>query len=153
MNRDEHFEELQRLLVRHKQITGQYLKDSIGEIGEHLVANHLNLKLVRLNKAGYDAIDDQRVRYQIKTSMIELNAKRRGAFANIKLDHPWDYLCFCMLTEKYTLISIHIISREEFAAIRDHSVVKHKFITSAVVCRHATLIYGEYPIRRLYGVT
>ena len=149
---DQHFEELQQLLVRHRQLTGHYLKDSIGEIGEYIVAKEFNLKLVRLNKAGYDAIDKHRVRYQIKSTMIERGAKRRGGFSNIKLSLPWEYIYFCMLTEKYVPISIHRISRKELAAISDHSVVKHNFMTSAVVCKHATLVYGEYPLRKLYGV-
>jgi len=87
-----------------------------GEVGEFLVCKKLNLSLVvnQIN-AGYDALDKEEKRYQIKTRRITNNhiAGRIGSFSK----HKFDYAVLAILDKGYELKKIYKMSYKKLVSI------------------------------------
>ena len=82
------------------RLTGKPL-GMTGEIGEYETARLLNLKLAAAREPGYDAIDDNGKKYQIKSRSIPRSSQRKGGMiGSIKLDHQWDAVLLLLLDEE-----------------------------------------------------
>lgn len=152
MNIEQHYSELQAIAARHRKITGDWLKDANGVIGEFITIQHLNLKPAPFNQKDYDALDNNKLKYQIKTSAIEKRAHRRGSFSHIKTSQDWDFLILCTLAETYQPITIHGIHKDEYILIPDKSVRKSNFLSGQAVQKYCHLIYQNANLARLYGI-
>lgn len=95
--------------LEYEKITKEVRKVGItGEVGEVLACYHLGLRLcVDQRAAGYDAIDSDGKRVQIKTRRSETeglprDAGRLGTFSK----HPFDYALLVLLDRHYRVAEI-----------------------------------------------
>ena len=75
-----------------------------GEVGEYKASRLLKLKRVsgNINK-GFDAIDTQGKKVQIKTRIYSRNSERTSAFTNF----DFDYAILVLLSDKYEITEIY----------------------------------------------
>lgn len=105
------------LAVRYYHLTGRPLGIT-GEVGEYEVARLLNLKIAVARECGFDAMDGQGRRIQIKARSLlpkkkTLSSHRLGS---IDLNSPWDAVVFILMDDKFQPISIHEATREAVTA-------------------------------------
>lgn len=88
--------------LEYERVTGRKLGIT-GEIGEILVCDKFKLNLlVDPLMAGYDAMDKERNKYQIKSKRIIKNSGCVGSFAKYK----FDYLIMILLDKNYKVIGM-----------------------------------------------
>lgn len=102
--------------IDYCRLTGKPLGIT-GEIGEYEAARLLDLKLSAAREAGYDAIDPQGRRYQVKTRCINENGLRKTQrLGSIKLTHPWESVLLVILDMEFRATEIWQAERESIAA-------------------------------------
>ena len=75
-----------------------------GEVGEYKASRLLNLKRAQGNiNKGFDAIDTQGKKVQIKTRIYSRNSERTSAFTNF----GFDYALLVLLSDKYEITEIY----------------------------------------------
>lgn len=91
----------------------------IADYAERLVATRLNLSLAGRSAAGYDAVDGDGVRYQIKARRVtpENSSRQMSALRSLDAD-PFDYLIAVLFTESLQLVGMWRMSLE---TVRRHS--------------------------------
>jgi hypothetical protein len=95
-------------LAYEKHTHGKRKLGVTGEVGEILVCYHLGLRLVLDSRSqGFDAIDKDGLKVQIKTSRSESeglpkNAGRTGRFSK----HPFDYALLGLLDHNYQISEV-----------------------------------------------
>jgi len=88
-----------------------------GEIGEYEAARLLGLKLSSAREAGYDAINPDGHRYQIKARCINESGLRKSQrLGSIKLTHPWDSVLLVILDMDFRATGIWQAERDAIAA-------------------------------------
>lgn len=96
----------------------------LGDYTEWLVANALKLELQTNSKAGYDGIDKNNVRVQIKGRRITPDNKSRQLSAIRKYDKKdFDELAAVIYDENFDVIDAVLIPHEvvgEYATFREH---------------------------------
>lgn len=96
----------------------------IGDYTEWLVAKSLGLELAPNSKAGFDATDDNGVRYQIKARRITLENRSRQLSPIRKYeDKDFDYLAAVVFDQDYSILDAVIVPHEvvgEYARYKDH---------------------------------
>lgn len=88
--------------IKYEKSSGKSIVNT-GEIGEVLIAEKLGLRLFKSEiKVGYDAIDKDNNRVQIKTRRIK---DQNHSHPNIGVfsDHPFDYAIYVQLNEEYII--------------------------------------------------
>ncbi|GAH21961.1 unnamed protein product [marine sediment metagenome] len=91
-----------QVAVDYERLTGRKLGIT-GEVGEVLACDKLGLKLLADPiSAGYDAIDKDNKRYQIKTRRVEHNRGRLSRFSK----HEFDYAILVVLNAKYEIMEL-----------------------------------------------
>jgi hypothetical protein len=101
--------------IKYEKITGRKLGIT-GEIGEVLVCEKLKLKLLKNSIfPGYDAIDSQGYKYQIKTRRGNTNSPgaRMGTFSS----HSFNYAILAILDDKYNLVELYKITYKKLEPI------------------------------------
>ncbi len=102
--------------IDYYRLTGKPLGIT-GEIGEYEAARLLGLKLSAAREAGYDAIDPDGRRYQIKARCINANGLRKSQrLGSIKLTLPWDFVLLVILDTEFRAIGIWQAERDAIAA-------------------------------------
>lgn len=91
--------------VRFKNLTGKPLGIT-GEIAEFSAAKLLNLKLAEARQAGYDAIDREGRRIQIKGRCLPEKPGPGQRLGSIRLDHEWDSVLLVMLDQTFEVIEM-----------------------------------------------
>src|SRR3989344_1987256 len=101
--------EAAKVAVKYEKLTGRKLGIT-GEIGEILTCKNQDLKL-SLNPltAGYDAIDGDGNRYQIKSRRAN---HRRGSIGSFS-QHSFDYAVLAMLDSNYKISELRKTSYEK----------------------------------------
>jgi hypothetical protein len=96
------------ILARAKVIAVEYYKETgkplgiTGEIGEYEVSRLLGLTLAGARSAGFDAQDDQGIRYQIKARSITAEKSRKSQpVGAIRLEHEWDIVLLILMDELF----------------------------------------------------
>lgn len=85
--------------LKYEKLTGRNLGIT-GEVGELLTCKKLKLSLVADPlTAGYDAVDEKRLRYQIKTRRANSDRGKIGTFAK----HNFDYAILATLDKNYKI--------------------------------------------------
>jgi len=97
----------------------------VGDYTEWLVSNKLDLQLVAKSTAGYDAIDDNLVRYQIKGRRVTPGNKSRqlSAIRNLA-NRDFDFLIAVLFDENFHLLAAAKIPHNvvgEYAKYRSHT--------------------------------
>ncbi len=91
------------------------------DYAEHLVATALGLKVAGKSNAGYDAVDSNGNRYQIKSRRItKHNKSRQLSFMRGLEDgrQPFDYLVGVLLEEDFSILRACVIP---FEVVKQHS--------------------------------
>ena len=97
--------ELKALAQEYRELTGRPLGIT-GEVAEHEAARLLGLKLMRAREAGYDAIDREGRRVQIKGRCMRVGLKP-GHLGRIDVSKPFDAVLMVLLDESFDVISMH----------------------------------------------
>lgn len=99
------------IAVEYYRLTGKPLGIT-GEVGEYEAARLLDLELAVAREAGFDAIDQNGRRLQIKSRSIsrakKLTGQRLGA---IDLDKPWEAVILVLLDEEFSPMAIYEADR------------------------------------------
>lgn len=121
--------------LEYERLTGRNLGIT-GEVGELLVCHKLRLKLMTDPRtAGYDAIDKNRRRYQIKTRRANND---RGSISTFS-KHDFDCAVLATLDENYKIIGLWRISHKKLRPIlnrrkrRDPSLREFKRISERLL--------------------
>ena len=94
-----------------------------GDVGEQLVVEYLGLKLLPNSIKGYDAIDKDGNKYQIKTRRhINGNGSRQMGSLRDLNEKLFDYILATIIDEDYKLIELWKIPYD--------TVIKHKKTTT-----------------------
>ncbi|EOK5766241.1 hypothetical protein ACM6VD_004088 [Vibrio vulnificus] len=99
------------LAVRYKKLTDKPLGIT-GEIAEFQAAKLLNLTLAEARQAGYDALDHNALKYQIKGRALPHDAKPGQRVGAIKLDHEWDVVVLVLMDDLYNVNEIWQAQRD-----------------------------------------
>ena len=141
MNIKLHYENLKRIALQHRELTGNTISGLTGEIGEWETSKILNLRMTsEQNTPGYDAISKTSITYQIKTSVP---SKRHNTwqFSHICINQNWDYVVFCFMTEKYEVICLVRMSKIQLKKAQTQSGKRHKSITGTIVIDIGFMVY------------
>ena len=104
-----------RLAREYRELTGRPLGIT-GEVAEYEAARLLNLSLSDARQAGYDAVDAEGRRIQIKGRVVFKNTKTSQRIGRIRLDHEWDELMLVLLDADFEPIAIYQAMRPEVEA-------------------------------------
>lgn len=97
--------------VRYRELTGKPLGIT-GELGEAQAAQLLGLTLADARQAGYDAVDPDGRRLQIKTRCILQGAKTSQRVGRIRLDHDWDAVVLLLIDHNFDPLAAFELPRE-----------------------------------------
>jgi hypothetical protein len=104
-----------RNAVEYENITGRKLGIT-GEIGELSACDVLGWELNENPQvAGYDALDKNRKRYQIKSRRVDHKKGRIGRFS----EHKFDFAILVVLDENYKILEIWETSYKKLEPILD----------------------------------
>ena len=87
-----------------------------GEVGEVLAARLLELTLAPARAPGYDAVDADGRKYQIKSRVILHRGKKANPsqrLGNIRLNHQWDAVLYVAMDDQFEVLEIWIAERSE----------------------------------------
>lgn len=102
--------------IDYYRLTGKPLGIT-GEIGEYLAAKHLGLDLADARTPGYDAVDRQGRRIQVKARAIPTSQRLSGQrLGSIRLEHDWDIVLLILLDELFEVKAIYEADRPAIEA-------------------------------------
>jgi hypothetical protein len=104
-----------RLAKEYRALTGRPLGIT-GEVAEYEAVRLLNLTLSEARQAGYDAVDAEGGRIQIKGRVVFKGSKPGQRIGRIRLDHDWDELVLVLLDADFEPIAIYQAMRPEVEA-------------------------------------
>ena len=99
------------LAQEYRALTGRPLGVT-GEVAEYEAARLLGMKLRPAREAGYDAIDREGRRIQIKGRCL-LAGSNPGRLGQIDRSKPFDAVLLVLLDESFDTISIHEAGRQD----------------------------------------
>ena len=133
-------EELKDVSRRYMAATGKSLK-LVGEIAELELADKYNLILVETNNhPGYDAVNSEGKRFQIKAAVIQSN-RANTHFTRIKLDAESDVLICAVYDKNYNLVSVYLASKKMLKNIE--RIKKYGSLRWPIAEKYCRLIYGK----------
>lgn len=109
-------EKARQAAIEYYDLTGKPLGIT-GEMGEYLAAKHLDLELADAREPGYDAINKDGRKIQIKARCIPENKRIVGQrVGGIKLDHEWDSVMLVLMNERFEPLWIYEADRAPIEA-------------------------------------
>lgn len=141
---DKHYKKFIEVALAHEELTGDILRVFTGAIGEYHTAKYLNLDLANGNTAGYDAVDKNGNKHQIKSIRLKYGSITQytlGGFGHISGSQDWEYADFCFMTEKYEVICIVQLSKIELVSASSHRAKINKYIGSTAVLSNGIIKY------------
>ena len=104
-------ERARKAAIDYYELTGKPLGIT-GEYGEYMAAKILGLQLADARSPGYDAVDDESRKIQIKARSIP-STKRLGGqrLGSIRLEHEWDCVLLILLDERFEPQAIYEADR------------------------------------------
>ena len=115
---DKLISEARRIAAEYRRTTGTTLPIS-GEIAKHDACKYLGLEPVKENQGGYDAIDKEGHRVQIKGRAIFDEAKGGQRLGQLKMEQQWDKLAMVLMDENFDTTEIYLASREDIETSLD----------------------------------
>lgn len=96
----------------------------LGDFSEWLISKALNIQLMNNSKAGFDGIDNEGIKYQIKARRITARRKSKqlSAIRNLELEE-FDFLIVIIFNENYEILDALKIPYEvvvKYAEYRKH---------------------------------
>ncbi|MDD9823560.1 MAG: hypothetical protein OXU98_11905 [Gammaproteobacteria bacterium] len=107
-----------QVAVAYYQATGKPLGIT-GEVGEYEAARILGLDLVEARTRGYDAIDKNGKRYQIKARSYSMDKPVKGRMGSLKFEHEWDFVILILMDECFVPQEIWKTNRETIKCALD----------------------------------
>ncbi len=99
--------------IKYEKLTGRKLGIT-GEIGEYKVCKKLGLNLLKdRQSAGYDAVDKDGKKYQIKTRRVSGKKGRIGKFS----EHFFDFAVLALLDENYEITDLFTVEFDKINEI------------------------------------
>ncbi len=111
--------EARKLAADYRRMTGKTLPVS-GEIARHDAAELLGLELVE-GVSGYDALDGDGLRIQIKGRVIFEGQKSSPRVGQLKVGMEWDAVVLVVMDDAYEPVEICRLTHEDVAAAMDES--------------------------------
>jgi|SaaInl7_150m_RNA_FD_contig_123_3029_length_3322_multi_25_in_1_out_0_2 hypothetical protein len=111
--------EARKLASDYRRMTGKTLPIS-GEIARHDAATLLDLTLVD-GMSGYDALDVDGQRVQIKGRVIFEGQKSNPRVGQLKVGQEWDQVVLVLMNEDYDAVNIYCMSHEEVVSVMDET--------------------------------
>ena len=149
MNIDKHYEELKKLAIRHRKLTGNSIPGLTGELGEWYTAKLLNLELTsEQNTPGYDALSKSGLKFQIKTSTPKKQTGNAWSYSHVCAKHNWNYIVFCFMTEYYEIICLVRMTKNQLRKVQTQSDKKHNRISGNTVIDIGVMLYSN---KKLYN--
>ncbi|WP_217425917.1 hypothetical protein [Pandoraea cepalis] len=110
--------EARAIAIEYYRLTGKPLGIT-GEVGDYEAARLHGLELAVAREAGFDAVDRNGRRLQIKSRSIPKAKKLAGQrIGSIDLNKPWDAVILVQMDEEFSPVAIYEADR---AAIADGS--------------------------------
>lgn len=101
------------IAIEYYRLTGKPLGIT-GEVGEYEAARLLGLELAIAREAGFDAIDQNGRRLQIKSRSIPRAKKLTGQrLGSIDLEKPWDAVILILMDEEFSPVAIYEADRAD----------------------------------------
>ena len=147
---DQHYKEFIKLALRHEELTGDILRVFTGAIGEYHTARCLDLDLSYGNTVGYDAVDKNGNKHQIKSIRLKYGSIVQytlGGFGHISSSQDWKYADFCFMTEKYEVICIVQLSKIDLKTASSTKAKRRKYIGGTAVLANGII---KYKNKKLY---
>jgi len=137
LNKNQLIENIIDLSLEYKKRFGKNLGIT-GEVGEYKVSRLLKLKRApgNINK-GFDAIDPQGKKVQIKTRIFRSNSERTSAFTNF----GFDYALLVLLSDKYEITEIYKAYRKAIQNKINSQSYKRPALTIGDFKKLSKLIY------------
>ena len=137
LNNEQLIENIIDLSLEYKKRFGKNLGIT-GEAGEYKVSRLLKLKRApgNINK-GFDAIDPQGKKVQIKTRIFRRNSERTSAFANF----GFNYALLVLLSDKYEITEIYKAYRKAIQNKINSQSYKRPALTIGDFKKLSKLIY------------
>ncbi len=109
-----------RILARdYRKATGKTLPGVSNEIAENDAAHLLGLTLCDDRSQGFDAVDADGKKIQIKARTIFDDSKTGQRIGQIKSNQTWDSIVLVLLNEDYEPFEIYEAEREELIEVID----------------------------------
>ena len=103
--------EARKLASDYRHMTGKTLPIS-GEIARHDVAMLLGMTLVEAG-GGYDALDDEGNRVQIKGRVLFEGQKSKPRVGQLRVGQSWDLVVLVLMDEDYQPVEIYQMTHQE----------------------------------------
>lgn len=97
--------QLKPLAAKYYQVTGKPFNGT-GEIGEQEVARLLDLELAPARTPGYDAIDRDGRKYQIKARSLDAKSRDKNQATGGLIDGDWDAALLVIMDENFDMLEI-----------------------------------------------
>lgn len=107
------------LAKEYRQATGKTLPGISNEIAENDAAHLLGLTLCEDRSKGYDALDAEGKKIQIKARTIFDDSKTGQRLGQIKSNQEWDSIVLVLLNEDYEPFEVYEADREELLEVID----------------------------------
>ncbi len=118
---DKLISQARKLASEYKQATGKTLPGMSSEIANYDASQLLNLTLSEDSGQGFDAIDKDGRKIQIKGRTIFDEGKSGQRIGQIKLNQQWDCVVLVLLDQSYESYEIYEASRDELLEYIDQS--------------------------------
>ncbi len=122
--------EARKLAADYRRMTGKTLPIS-GEIARHDAATLLDLTLVE-GMSGYDALDMDGQRVQIKGRVIFEGQKSKPRVGQIKVGQEWDLVVLVLMNEDYEAVEIYCMSHDEVRGVVDETASSKRISRGAI---------------------
>jgi hypothetical protein len=110
--------EARRIAAEYRRTTGKSLGIS-AEIAKHDGCQMLDMEPVEEQVGGYDAVDPNGLKIQIKGRVIFDEAKSGQRLGQLKLEQEWDAVVLVLMDENFESFEIYQASREEILDAMD----------------------------------
>jgi hypothetical protein len=101
--------------LAYRRLTGRPLGVT-GEVGEYEAIRHLGLQLAPVRAAGFDAVDAEGRRYQVKARCLPMGASKAQRLGSIKIESPWDAVLLVLMGEDLLATEIWEADRMDVVA-------------------------------------
>jgi Family of unknown function (DUF6998) len=101
-----------KLAIKYRKLTGKPLGIT-GEVGEIAAAELLDLKLTAARHPGYDAVDQDGHRIQIKSRCVLPDSKPGQRVGKIRLDYEFDTVLLVLMDENFEPLEIYEANHDD----------------------------------------
>lgn len=108
-------EQARSIALAYRRLTGRPLGVT-GEVGEYEAIRRLGFQLAPVRAAGFDAVDAEGRRFQVKARCLPEGASRAQRLGSIKIDSPWDAVLLVLMGED--LVATEIWEADRVAVVR-----------------------------------